>query len=101
MDHRVPTVKSLFFNGSSVLTLNSFSAKRPWCSGKGLCFQFLNTKEMYYRNFLCEIFSTNVQEIIAISVEKIDFPAFHLRDAITPSSINISGVLKKRFSKCY
>lgn len=101
MDHRVPTVKSLFFNGSSVLTLNSFSAKRPWHSGKGLCFQFLNTKEMYYRNFLCEIFSTNVQEIIAISVEKIDFPAFHLRDAITPSSINISGVLKKRFSKCY
>lgn len=24
----------------------------------------------------CEIFSTNVQEIIAVSVEKIDFPAF-------------------------
>ena len=24
----------------------------------------------------CEIFSTNVQEIIAVSAEKIDFPAF-------------------------
>lgn len=42
--------------------------------------------------FECEIFSTNVQEIIAVSAEKIDFQASHLWDSIASSSINISGV---------
>lgn len=34
----------------------------------------------------------SVQEIITVSVEKIDFSASHLWDSITSSCISISGV---------
>lgn len=34
----------------------------------------------------------NIQEIITVRVEKIDFPASHLWNSITSSCISISGV---------
>lgn len=58
--------------------------------GKGYIYNFLILWNI--DAFKCEILYTNVQEIITVSVEKIDFPASHLWDSITSSCINISGV---------